>query len=605
MTKKILLLVILLFLSIPAFAQVDTSWVRRYNGPANSYKDRAYDIAVDDSGNVYVTGGSVGSGTGGDYATIKYDPQGTQLWVQRYNGPGNAWDEAFAIAVDGSGNVCVTGLSAGLSGDPWRYDYATIKYYPNGDIAWGIRYNGLGNNWDEARAIAVDGSGNVYVTGLSAALGTGYDYATIKYYPNGDVAWLRRYNGPANSEDYARAIAVDDSNNVYVTGYSYGSGTYQDYATIKYYANGDTAWVQRYNGPGNGYDVANAIVVDDYGNVYVTGKSDGGNYNYDYATIKYYTNGDTAWVRRYNGPGDDYDVAYAIALDGSGNVYVTGHNGWGSGYGDYATIKYYPNGDTAWVRGYSFGYQTEAYAIALDGSGNVYVTGVNADDDYATVKYDPQGNQLWVQIYNGPGYSTDRALAIAVDDSGNVYVTGESWGIGTNYDYATIKYWQNYAPNSFSLISPEDGAFLLSPVTFDWQDATDPDPLDTVSYDLYVSRSIVFHPDSTTIYSNLLTSQYSTAVGIGTYYWKVRAFDKYAEVWSNQTWTFLSFIRGNVNGDGVISLADVIYLANYVLKGGSTPIPLASGDVNCDGKYDLVDVIRLARYVLFGEPFPC
>jgi hypothetical protein len=258
--------------------------------------------------------------------------------VRRYNGPGNDYDEAQSIAVDGSGNVYVSGHSwSGAS-----YDYATIKYYPNGDTAWVRRYNGPGNDYDEAHAIAVDDSDNVYVTGYSTDIVTSDDYATIKYYPNGDTAWVRRYNGPGNDYDEALAIAVDDSGNVYVTGYSTDIVTSDDYATIKYYPNGDTAWVRRYNGPGNSWDEAWAIVVDGSNNVYVTGYSYGSGTFADYATVKYYPNGDTAWVRRYNGPGSSHDDAHALSVDSSGNVYVTGYSvGSGTGY-DYCTIKYFP-----------------------------------------------------------------------------------------------------------------------------------------------------------------------------------------------------------------------------------------------------------------------
>ena len=113
----------------------------------------------------------------------------------------------------------------------------------------------------------------MYVTGMSYGSGTAYDYATIKYNSSGDTMWVRRYNGPGNSDDEATAIAVDGSGNVYVTGYSDGSGTCYDYATIKYNSSGDTMWVRRYNGPGNSNDEANAIAVDGSGNVYVTGYS--------------------------------------------------------------------------------------------------------------------------------------------------------------------------------------------------------------------------------------------------------------------------------------------------------------------------------------------
>ena len=120
-----------------------------------------------------------------------------------------------------------------------HYDFATVKYYPNGDTAWVRRYNGPGNGDDYARSIVIDGCSNVYVTGGSWGSGTDYDYATIKYYPNGDIAWVTRYNGPGDSTDWAFAIAVDDLGNVYVTGSSYGSLTDQDYATIKYYQHND------------------------------------------------------------------------------------------------------------------------------------------------------------------------------------------------------------------------------------------------------------------------------------------------------------------------------------------------------------------------------
>jgi hypothetical protein len=439
--KSLTLIIVILVCILPIIVQYnnvfaeseDTAWVRRYDGPVNA-SDVAWAIAVDGSGNVYVTGGSVLSDSSSSYATIKYYPNGDTAWVRRYNGPGNNYNYAFAIAVDYSGNVYVTGSSYGIG---TSCDYATIKYQPNGDTAWVRRYNGPGNSYDEARAIAVDGSGNVYVTGRSDWSDTSSSYATIKYYPNGDTAWVRRYNG------LAFAIAVDGYGNVYVTGESAG----RDYATIKYYPNGDTSWVRRYKGPGNSdIGAAFAITVDVSGNVYVTGGIQGSSADDDYATIKYYPNGDTAWTRRYNGPGDYTDQAWAIAVDDSGYVYVTGSS-YGIGtFFDYATIRYYPNGNTAWVSRYNGpGNNTDQpLAIAVDGSGNIYVTGYSYGEGnnqyYATIKYYVNGDTAWVKRYNGLGNNYNEASAIVVDDSGNVYVTGVSEGNGTDWDYATIKY---------------------------------------------------------------------------------------------------------------------------------------------------------------------
>jgi uncharacterized delta-60 repeat protein len=422
-------------------------WIAHYNGPAN-HNDAATAIAVDALGNVYVTGYSYGSGTLRDYATIKYNASGTQQWVARYNGPGKERNEATALAVDNSGNVYVTGWSVGLGTGE---DYATIKYNSSGVQQWVVRYNGPGNTWDVARALAIDSSGNVYVTGYSYGSGTSHDYATIKYNSSGVQQWLARYNGPGNDEDAPSGIAVDALGNVYVTGYSYGSGTLSDYATIKYNASGIQQWVARYNGPANRYDYAGSIAVDSSGNVYVTGTIviTGTRTDYagsDYATIKYNASGVQEWVARYNGPGDDADGAKALALDAAGNVYVTGRS-VGSGTGEnYATIKYDASGIQQWVARYTGPGNSldEATALAVDGSGNVYVTGRSVGSgtqgDYATIKYSGSGRQEWVARYNGPGNDWDIATAIAVDNSGNVYVTGWSVGSGTERDYATIKY---------------------------------------------------------------------------------------------------------------------------------------------------------------------
>jgi hypothetical protein len=427
------------------FAQyVDTAWVRTYDGPAGEH-DVANAIAVDNSGNIYVTGISVGSGTGDDYATVKYYPDGSTAWVKGYAGSGDGYDESKAIAVDGDGNVYVTGVS---SGSGTSYDYATIKYNPSGDTVWVRRYDGPASSVDEPFAVAVDASGNVYVTGCSYGSGTDYDYATVKYKPNGDTAWVRRYNGPENGSDQAQALALDGSGNVYVTGWSWGgSSTGEDYATVKYNASGDTVWVRTYNGSGNSADRASVMATDAFGNVYVTGHCVYSEIELFYTTIKYYSDGTVSWMAIYNAPPGTGAYPRAIIVDGSGNVFmaatsydeVTDYN--------YLTIKYLPNGDTAWVRRYNGPVDSydQVSDMASDNAGNVYVTGDSygegQNSDYATVKYDLTGKQVWVARYDGPQNLGDSPHAIAVDQSNHVLVTGASF-FSESYDYATIKYFQ-------------------------------------------------------------------------------------------------------------------------------------------------------------------
>jgi uncharacterized delta-60 repeat protein len=417
-------------------------WLKRFNGRNDNIKggpDLANDLALDIYGNIHVTGGITRINTHMDYTTYKYDPDANRIWKKTYNGTGIGPDEASAISVDTKANVYVTGKSyGGATGD----DYATVKYGEDGDTKWVKRYNGPGNSFDQATAITSDEQGNVYVTGSSIGDDRFSDYATIKYDKDGNTKWVKRYNGPVNNSDRAVAIAVDASGNVYVTGTSWGSGTFEDYATIKYDANGNELWVARYDGPANSVDQATALTVDASGNVYITGRSIGGVTSYDFATIKYNTAGAQQWVARYNGPGGSFDEANDIAVDASGNVYVTG-----ASLSDYATIKYNTAGIQQWVATYNGGASDVSTALAVDDLGNVYVTGGSSTSmflfgDYATIKYNATGVQQWVARYDGPANGGDVATDIAVDKNYNVYVTGSSEGINTSSDYATIKYEQ-------------------------------------------------------------------------------------------------------------------------------------------------------------------
>jgi len=450
-TFKACLLLLTGTLPLWTFAQnVREAWVARF---ALRATDQAFALAVDSWGNVHVTGLSTSIGVGLGYLTVKYDTNGNRLWGVGYDPLPNSEHGATAIAVDRAGNVYVTGYE-------WNSinrDYATIKYDANGRQLWVARYNGPGRNWDVARAIAVDEAGNVYVTGYSGGIGTRSDYLTIKYDTNGNQLWVARYDGPANLDDVPYAIAVDSVGSVYVTGYSVGNGTNHDYATVKYDANGNQLWVARYhNGPlTRRDDRAYALAVDSAGSVYVTGFSDTANnpleYNYDYVTIKYDTNGNQLWVARYNGPSNRNDVACAVAVDRVGNVYVTGSSESTTPLEDYVTVKYDANGNQLWVARYNGSGDSAdtPIGIAVDHAGNAYITGssigIGTDYDYATVKYDANGSQRWVMRYNGSDNRQDFARAIALDSAGSVYVTGYSVSSTTGSDYVTIKYVQSPA----------------------------------------------------------------------------------------------------------------------------------------------------------------
>ncbi len=441
--KVLLFSLVLLALVMPAaHAAATRIWVKRYNGPVNG-TDSAAAVAVDKGGLVYVAGRSSGTGTGEDYVVIKYGLGGGVKWKKRYDAAG-LWDGARGVAVDDSGNVYVTGRSFG-SGS--HGDFATIKYNSSGVQQWAKRYSSAGYKDDGAMDIALDSAGNVIVTGFSTGPGSAFDFLTIKYGPGGTRKWVKRYDGPGNGGDLAQAVVVDPSDNIYITGPSKGDGTNSDYCTIKYSPSGAQLWVRRWNSGYNMADGATDIAVDPRGDVYVTGYSYRSQFNSDYVTIKYLGDGTRKWAQRYDGAAKGPDVAWGIAYFWN-RVYVTGSSFGRKTDTDYATVCYKVfSGSEKWVKRYNGPASGADVANALAvRNKRVYVTGYSngsgTSGDYYTVAYGMfTGTHKWSDRYDGPSSGFDQGNSIAfAKATGNVYVTGGSRGVGTKSDFATIKY---------------------------------------------------------------------------------------------------------------------------------------------------------------------
>lgn len=440
---RTLILTALLLLSIVAPSQITEQWIAEYDN--FSGVDSVTAMTVDGSGNVFITGASWdGLNDEFDYVTIKYNSNGTQLWLQEYdNFSGN--DIATAIALDPAGNVIVTGMSwDGLTDE---YDYVTIKYNgTNGSQMWLQEYDQWSAS-DKATSVAVDANGDVYVTGAADDGSIDEtDIVTIKYSSTGSQIWLQEYD-EFSGPDTGKTVVVDAFGYIIVTGSVWsGSVDNHDLVTIRYSPSGVQQWLRLYDNF-SGDDFGADVVTDTSGNIYVTGSAWRGSVlDFDIVTISYDMNGALRWVNLYD-EFADVDRGYAIAIDNSNNIYVagTGYSGGVLDY-DYELLHYSSNGSLIWQREYdNFADNDFAYDVVTTVTGRVIVTGSSyggsvLNEEYTTIVYDTAGTQIWLKKYDNFA-GKDVAVAVCADTSGNVYVSGFSWdGSIDEFDYVTIKY---------------------------------------------------------------------------------------------------------------------------------------------------------------------
>jgi hypothetical protein len=197
-----------------------------------------------------------------------------------------------------------------------------------GKLVWARRYNGRANRNDEADAIAVSpGGGRVLVTGSSQGRTSGFDYATVAYDAiTGKRLWTSRYNGRADRGDHANAVALSpDGRRVFVTGTSAGRHSGEDFATVAYAAaNGAPLWVRRFNGGANLDDYPGALLVSPRGGTVVVAGTSRFQTD-DYAAVAYNSvTGAKKWFSRFNGDfHEDSLRGAAISPDGT-SLYLTG-----------------------------------------------------------------------------------------------------------------------------------------------------------------------------------------------------------------------------------------------------------------------------------------
>jgi hypothetical protein len=437
-------------------AQVRQAWVAQ--GDQAAVRNFGADMALDSAGNIYVLVATLGVFDAPGYVVEKYDASGARLWSSVSDQ--NRRSAAVDLALDAAGNVYVTGHGDGVSG----LECETAKFSAAGERLWVAQYNGLEHpDFNEfGTAVGVDAAGNVYVGATEGIHGDG-NFLVLKYDSQGRQLWAETYlDSVRYPQSRLNALAVDAQGNVIVTGEGIGAEGSWNYVTIKYSPAGERLWISRYN-TGND-DRPAALALDTADNIYVTGRG-----GFNYGTVKYSPDGDTLWTAEYDGVVHGFDHATAIVVDESGHAYVTGRATYVNFTGEdedagLATIKYDVDGSQLWAARYNSpdGDSVAFAKLALDSAGNLYAVAISRQD-VVTLKYNADGYQQWVTRYDTGAMETPRA--IGVDNDGNVYVAGSRSVFPASHSFL-LKYEQFHVGGLPRVHKPltltvDDGASVL------------------------------------------------------------------------------------------------------------------------------------------------
>ena len=479
------------------------------------------------------------------------------LWSRTYGG--NTFDLGYSVRQTADGGYIVAGCTGSFGvGDE---DVYLIKTNSTGDTLWSRTYGGSGMDW--AYSVRRTSDGGYIVAGSTHSFGAGEsDVYLIKTHANGGTYWSRTYGGSDYDRGYSVQQTTDGGYIVAGETHSFGAG-YADVYLIKTDSLGDTLWSRTYGG--SDYEYAYSVQQTTDGGYVVAGYADtsGAGY-YDLYLIKTNSIGDTLWTRTYGGSEADYGSSVQQATDG-GYIVVGWTDSFGAGESDVYLIKTDSIGDTLWTRTYGGSDADYGYSVqqTTDGgyivAGETHSFGASYADVYL-VKTNSLGNTLWTRTYGGSSH--DQGHSVHQTTDGGYIVAGwtDSFGAGIT-DFMLTKL--------DSLGNACVGEFVSSTVMNVSPTVTSP------ATDVASPLTVVTSPTET------VTSPATVVT------------------------TVCMRVCGDVTGDGIVNIADVVYLVNYLYRGDGPPDPLEAGDVNCEGIIDVGDVVYLINYLYRGGPPPC